>query len=237
MAARSFGGPMDVSHISFGRTLVVAPHPDDEVLGAGGTIAKLASEGEEVFVAVVTEGKPPAFDPATIARTQAEAREAHRALGVRETLWLRLPAAQLAETAHATVNSTLLDVVRRLSPRTVLVPFVGDMHMDHQLTFTSALVACRPHQTEYPKLILAYETLSETNWNAPYLSPGFLPNVFVDITEHLDVKVKAMQMFASQLREAPHERSIATLRALATLRGATVMRQAAEAFVLVRHVI
>jgi len=225
------------SKIAFGRTLVVAPHPDDEVLGAGGTIARLASEGEEVFVAIVTEGKPPSFDPAQTARIQAEAAEAHRALGVKETVWLRLPAAQLAETAHAIVNGALLELVRRLSPQTVLVPFVGDMHMDHQLTFTSALVACRPHQAEFPKLILAYETLSETNWNAPYLSPGFLPNVFVDITGHLEAKLEAMQLFASQLRQPPHERSIATLRALATLRGATVMTHAAEAFVLVRQVV
>ncbi|RVP23300.1 PIG-L deacetylase family protein, partial [Sinorhizobium meliloti] len=73
---------MGGGQISFGRTLVVAPHPDDEVLGAGGTIARLAAEGEEVFVAVVTEGKPPAFDPEATARIQAEARQAHRALGV-----------------------------------------------------------------------------------------------------------------------------------------------------------
>ncbi len=228
---------MGGGQISFGRTLVVAPHPDDEVLGAGGTIARLAAEGEEVFVAVVTEGKPPAFDPEGTARIQAEARQAHRALGVTETIWLRLPAAQLAETAHATVNAALLELVHRLSPQTVLLPFVGDMHMDHQLTFTSALVACRPHQAEFPKLVLAYETLSETNWNAPYLSPAFVPNVFVDISEHLEAKLKAMELFASQVRQPPHERSIATLRALATLRGATVMRQAAEAFVLVRHVV
>ncbi len=192
---------MGGGQISFGRTLVVAPHPDDEVLGAGGTIARLAAEGEEVFVAVVTEGKPPAFDPEATARIQAEARQAHRALGVTETIWLRLPAAQLAETAHATVNAALLELVHRLSPQTVLLPFVGDMHMDHQLTFTSALVACRPHQAEFPKLVLAYETLSETNWNAPYLSPAFVPNVFVDISEHLEAKLKAMELFASQVRQ------------------------------------
>ncbi len=223
--------------ISFGRTLVIAPHPDDEVLGAGGTIARLVSEGEEVFVAVVTEGKPPEFDPTDVARIQAEAGRAHQALGVKETFWLRLPAAQLAETAHAALNAALFDLVRRLSPQTVLLPFVGDMHMDHQLTFASALVACRPHQADFPKRILAYETLSETNWNAPYLSPAFVPNVFVDISDHLEAKLEAMQLFASQLRQPPHERSIATLRALATLRGATVMRPAAEAFVLVRDVV
>ncbi|WP_331376186.1 PIG-L deacetylase family protein [Sinorhizobium chiapasense] len=223
--------------LSFGRTLVVAPHPDDEVLGVGGTIARLASEGEEVFVAVVTEGKPPTFHPADVAKTQAEAAEAHRILRVKETFWLRLPAARLAETSHATVNGALFELVRRLSPQTVVLPFVGDMHMDHQLTFTSALVACRPHQADFPKLILAYETLSETNWNAPYLSPAFVPNVFVDISKHLETKLTAMRMFASQLREPPHERSIATISALASLRGATVMQQAAEAFVLVRQIV
>ncbi|OAP39803.1 GlcNAc-PI de-N-acetylase [Sinorhizobium glycinis] len=223
--------------MSFGRTLVVAPHPDDEVLGAGGTISRLVSEGEEVFVAVVTEGKPPEFDPEDVARIQAEACRAHEALGVKETFWLRLPAAQLAETAHSALNAALVDLMRRLSPQTVLTPFVGDMHIDHQLTFASALVACRPHQADFPKRILAYETLSETNWNAPYLSPAFAPNVFVDISDHIEAKLEAMQLFASQLRQPPHERSTATLRALATLRGATVMRPAAEAFVLVREVV
>ncbi len=227
---------MTGSQINFGRTLVLAPHPDDEVLGAGGTIARLAREGQEVFVVIMTEGKPPTFSSSDVVRTQAEAVDAHRVLGVKDTYWLRLPAAQLAETPHATVNGALTEIVRHLCPQTVLLPFIGDMHFDHQLTFNSALVACRPHQLEFPKLILAYETLSETNWNAPYLSPAFAPNVFVDISKDVETKLKAMESFASQLREPPHERSLHALRALATLRGATVMLEAAEAFVLVRHV-
>jgi LmbE family N-acetylglucosaminyl deacetylase len=119
----------------------------------------------------------------------------------------------------------------------VLVPFVGDVHIDHQLIFQSAMVAARPHQAAYPTMILAYETLSETNWNAPYLTPGFLPNVFVDITDTLDLKLQAIAAYGSQLRASPHERSIEALKALATLRGATVHRPAAEAFVLVRSVV
>ncbi|MCA1441659.1 PIG-L family deacetylase [Ensifer sp. IC4062] len=222
--------------LAFGRTLVIAPHPDDEVLGAGGTIARLAAEGEDVFIAIVTEGKPPAFAPDAVARVQAEARTAHAVLGVKDTFWLGLPAAGLSETPHTSLNGTLSALVRRLAPQTVLVPFVGDMHIDHQLTFTSSLVACRPHQAEFPTRILAYETLSETNWNAPYLSPTFVPNVFIDIAAHMETKLEAMQAFASQLRQPPHERSLTALRALATLRGATILRQAAEAFVLVRHI-
>ncbi|MDB5524079.1 MAG: hypothetical protein JWM58_1842 [Rhizobium sp.] len=221
----------------YGRTLVIAPHPDDEVLGAGGTIARLAGAGNEVYIAVVTEGKPPVYSREAVSRVQDEAREAHKILGVKETFWLGLPAASLTETPHSELNAALLTLVSKLRPKTLLVPFVGDIHVDHQLIFTSALVASRPHHEGYPELILAYETLSETNWNAPYLTPHFMPNVFVDITTEIDRKLEAMKCFSSQLREAPHERSIATLKALATLRGATVLRSAAEAFVLVRHVL
>lgn len=219
-----------------GRTLVVAPHPDDEVLGCGGTIARLTDSGAETYVVVVTQGQPPAYSSEFVSRVQQEAREAHAMLGVKETFWLGMPAAALAETAHSALNSALGGLITRLRPKTLIIPFAGDIHIDHQLIFTSSLVAARPHQENYPELILAYETLSETNWNAPYLTPAFTPNVFIEISDQLERKLEAMRCFGSQLRAAPHERSVDTLRALATLRGATVLRRAAEAFVLVRHV-
>jgi LmbE family N-acetylglucosaminyl deacetylase len=220
----------------FGRTLVVAPHPDDEVLGCGGTIARLAASGLEVHVAVITEGKPPTYSEESVVKVKNEALRAHQLLGVTHTSWLGLPAAALAETAHSTINAALYELVTRIKPRTVLVPFPGDIHVDHQLVFASSLVAARPHYEGFPELILAYETLSETNWNAPYLTPAFTPNVFVDISQQMDRKLDAMRCFESQLRQAPHERSIETLRALAVVRGATVLKSAAEAFVLVRHI-
>ena len=219
-----------------GPVLVVAPHPDDEVLGAGGTIARLAEAGRRVEVAVVTSGRPPAYPAEQVAKVRAEAAAAHAHLGVAATHWLDLPAAQLAETAHGEVNAAIGKVVREVAPSLLLVPFVGDIHVDHQLIFVSALVASRPHQHAFPLTILAYETMSETNWNAPYLAPNFVPNVFVEITATLEKKVEAMAMFASQVRAFPHERSTETLRALAALRGSTVHRHAAEGFVLVRHV-
>ncbi len=219
------------------RILVIAPHPDDEVLGAGGTIARLSSEQRHVTVAVVTEGKPPSYTQESVDRVYEEARRAHRVLGVAETIWLKFPAAALNEVAHAELNAGLSEVVRRVQPDVMLVPFVGDMHLDHQLIFTSSLVAARPHGAAFPRLILAYETLSETNWNAPYVTPSFIPNFFIDISEKLDLKIEAMGAFRSQVREPPHERSIEALKALATLRGSTVMARAAEAFVLVRAVV
>ena len=221
---------------AFGKTLVIAPHPDDEVLGAGGTIARLADAGQDVHVAVVTSGQPPAYSQESVAQVRSEAKRAHDLLGVRETHWLDLPAAQLSETAHADLNAAIDGIVQQVAPDTLLVPFAGDIHIDHQLIFLSSMVAVRPTRPAYPKMILAYETLSETHWNAPYLTPGFLPNVFVEIEDWLSRKLDAMVAFSSQLRAAPHERSLEALRALATLRGANIHSPAAESFVLVRLV-
>ncbi|TPJ57310.1 PIG-L deacetylase family protein [Mesorhizobium sp. B2-6-1] len=222
---------------ALGRLLVIAPHPDDEVLGCGGTIARMAAQGAEVHVAVVTRGSPPAFTEEMTERVRSEAKAAHACLGVQQAHWLDLPAAQIAETPHATLNRALLTLLRDVVPDTLLIPFVGDVHMDHQLIFLSSLVAARPTQSQYPRTIMAYETVSETNWNAPYVTPSFVPNVFIDIASTLDRKLEAASMFASQIRDFPHERSIETLRALAIVRGTAAHLRAAEAFVLLRNVI
>ena len=116
------------------------------------------------------------------------------------------------------------------------MPHPGDIHRDHQEVFAAALVAARPNGPRHPARILAYETLSETNWNAPYLSPAFQPQVFVDVTTTLEAKIEAMGRYASQLRPFPNERSLEAIRALAALRGAAVHRHAAEAFVEIRAV-
>lgn len=220
----------------YGPVLVIAPHPDDEVLGVGGTMARLSDAGAEVHVAIVTTGRAPRFPAEQVARVRAEAKAAHHALGVTATHYLDCPAAELGEYAHTDLNRAISGIVGQVDPRTIFAPHPGDIHLDHQLSFLSALVASRPHQHHYPTRIFAYETLSETNWNAPYLTPGFLPNLFIDISDTLQRKLDAFALFESQQKAAPHERSVAALTALATLRGATVHRSAAEAFVTIRIV-
>lgn len=220
-----------------GPALILAPHPDDEVLGAGGTIARLASEGRDVHVVIVTKGGPPLFDEAFIERGRAEAREAHGVLGVKETIFLEgFPAALLDTIPQATLNAGVREAVDSVLPELLFIPFAGDLHVDHRKVAEAALVAARPNRRHGIRAVLAYEALSETNWSAPG-TPGFSPNVFVDIAAHLEVKLEAMGRFASQLRPFPHERSIEALRALALGRGATAGLRAAEAFVLVRSVV
>ena len=220
------------------RVLVIAPHPDDEVLGVGGTIARLTHEGHDVLVTIVTHGDPSMFVPAFIDQGRQEALEAHRLLGVRDTIFLKgFPAALLDTIPHSRLNEALGKVLHDVEPELLFIPFNGDVHLDHRLVFESALVAARPNSTQPVRAIYAYETLSETNWNAAPLTPGFLPNTYFDISAFLEVKLEAMRIFQTQLKSFPHERSLEAIQALARLRGATVGLEAAEAFVLIRAVL
>lgn len=214
--------------------MVIAPHPDDEVLGAGGAMARWAREGHAVRVLVVTRGRPPLYSRDQEDRCRAEAEAAHACLGVASSAYLDLPAAELDALPQRELNGRVEEMVREWAPDELYVPFLGDVHRDHQLVFQSALVAARPCRPGWPRRIYAYETLSETNWNAPFLTPAFTPNHFVDITGTLEAKLEAMALYRSQVRPAPHERSLQALRALATLRGATVGLHAAEAFITIR---
>jgi len=217
-------------------TLVLSPHPDDEVLGVGGSIAALTRDGHEVHVVIVTKGDS-LFDPQFIEQGRAEARKAHEILGVTATHFLdEFPAAKLDTVPHFQLNARLATVMRELRPETVYVPFVGDIHRDHQAVAESAMVACRPIDGSSVRQILAYETLSETNWNAPGITPAFTPNVFTNISDTLQRKLDAMAAFGSQLRPFPHERSVEAVEHLARYRGATVGVAAAEAFVLLRWI-
>lgn len=221
----------------FGRVLVIAPHPDDEILGCGGTLARLASEGHEVHVAVATRGSPPAFSEESVARVAAEMKSAHAQIGIAKTHQLDFPAAALDTVPASELNAAIGQLVAEVRPDTLLLPFVGDIHGDHQLAFLAAMVAARPRNDWAPHRICCYETLSETNWYAPPVTPAFVPNFYVDISGHLETKLRAFQTFESQVRPFPEERSVEAIEALARFRGSTVYLKAAEAFMLVREIV
>ncbi|MBX7483376.1 PIG-L deacetylase family protein [Qipengyuania qiaonensis] len=220
----------------FGRVLAIAPHPDDEILGCGGTLARLVEEGGEVTIAIATTGKQPSFPREQVEQVQQEMRRAHAIIGVTDTRLLNLPAAELDTIPARECNAPFAELVDALRPDTLLLPFVGDIHLDHQLTFLAAMVAARPRHAAAPRQILCYETVSETNWYAAPTTPAFVPDVFVDISRTLERKLEAFAAFASQVRPFPDERSPETLRALAAVRGSTVHLPAAEAFMHVRSI-
>ena len=230
------GKRMTKSLAHLGKTLVIAPHPDDEVLGCGGTMARIADGGQEVHVGVVTRGYEPAFPASMVEKVRQELTAAHEIIGVKQCHFLDLPAAALDRIAGAQLNAAIAGLVQEVAPDTLFLPFVGDIHRDHQLVFFAGLVAARPRGPDVPQRIYAYETLSETNWAAPGVTETFAPNVFFDISETVQRKLKAFAMFESQVKPFPDERSLETLAALATLRGSSVYRHSAEAFMLIREV-
>jgi LmbE family N-acetylglucosaminyl deacetylase len=201
------------------RMLVVAPHPDDEILGAGGTMARFARAGGHVTVLTVAAHMPPLYPPDVHERTVAEARRAHAIVGAKESIFLDYPAVCLAETPTHEFNRSIQEVVNRLEPHVVLLPY-PDRHVDHRLVFEGAMVAVRPvGRGRSAKMVAAYETLSETHWNAPHLEPNFTPNWCVDITGVIDTKVEAMACYASQIQPYPGPRSLEAVKALALFRG------------------
>lgn len=216
--------------------LVIAPHPDDEILGVGGTIAKRVSQGDDVYVCIVTKGCAPIFSEEFIEQGRKEAREAHQFLGVKETIFLDFPAVMLETVPRFELNDKICQVVQRIKPDEVYIPHRGDMQIDHQMIADAAMVALRPKYKHLIKRIYAYETLSETGWNIPNVVNEFIPTVYEDITDMLDKKKKAMGIFQSQLAEFPNARSIGAIEALAKYRGATVSVGAAEAFQLIREI-
>ncbi len=216
--------------------LIVAPHPDDEVLGPGGTLLRHLAVGDDVHVVICTRGEESRFGAKQVARVQAEARKVHDFLGLTGSHFLDLPAARLDDLPGADINVALAKVFEDVVPNTVYVPHPGDVHRDHQLAFQAVMVCCRPVGARRPSRILAYETVSETDWYAPPLTPPFTPNVFVDITPYIVKKLEACEMYESQMRPAPHQRSIEALRALSVTRGHAMGFVHGEAFMLVREI-
>ena len=216
------------------KVLVIAPHNDDEVLGVGGTMAKLASEGHEVIVCEVTAGD---LKNEMVQLQKREALQSHKVLGVSKTIFMDLPVVGLKEMPTREINAAFLKVIEEIEPEIVFIPHNGDMHIDHRMVVEAAMVALRPVSATKLKAIYAYETLSETDWNTPSVNNAFVPTVFFDISDYLDLKLKAMEHHKTQLCAYPHPRSLEAIRALAMHRGTTVCKRYAEAFVCIRRII
>jgi len=213
--------------------LVVAPHPDDEVLGCGGIIKKFASRGYNITVIIVTRGKPEIYSEERIINVRNEARRAHKLLDVMETIFFDFPAPDLDIIAISDISASISKVINDFKPGTIFLPHKGDIHQDHKVVFNAGMVASRP-LGGLVKRIFTYETLSETEWAVPSGDSVFVPTYFVDISEVFNYKLEAMKCYRSQLREFPNPRSLKTIESLASFRGSTVGSSYAEAFMTIR---
>ena len=217
--------------------LIVAAHPDDEVLGCGGVTVRHVERGDRVYVVVVTRGFPEIFSPEIDEEDRQHAREAHEILGGAGIFFLDFPAPRLDTVPGYELADALRQVIFSVNADVVYTPFGGDLHGDHKATYLATLVASRPVNHCPVRRLLCYETLSETDWASPLDDSAFKPTVFVDISDVLERKLQALACFRNELKQPPHPRSLRAIEALARVRGSTAGLMAAEAFMLVREII
>lgn len=218
----------------FGKSIcIIAPHPDDEVLGLGGTIRKMSLSGIKVHLLIVSGHLPPLYSIDIFKNTQIECNLSSKILGISSVKFLKVPATNINQQPVADLNRQIKEFLDKTTPTTVFIPF-PDRHIDHKLIFEASMVCTRPVGVNYPKLVLSYETLSETDWNAPYIEPIFVPELFVDISDTFQYKLDAMKSYKSQLENAP-SRSLEAIEALARYRGSQNGFKYAEGFKVIRH--
>lgn len=215
-----------------GQTLVIAAHPDDEVLGVGGTIPLIKEAGGDITVVIVTDGSSAQYpgDDAIAARKKADLKRANDVLGTDTVIALDLPDMRLDTVDHRVLNSAIEQVVKDGQFDTVFVHHPGDVNLDHQMIYRSTLVAVRPFPGQTVKRLLTYEVNSSTEWGARARHSAFVPNVYVDIEHTIARKLEALACYADELRPSPHPRSTEATRIRAELRGSEVGLGHAEAF-------
>lgn len=224
------------------RTLVIAAHPDDEVLGCGGTVARLVQEGTEVYIAIIGEGITSRYaqreqaNPDLIQSLQEQSRKVGRLLGAKEVVTFGLPDNRFDTVPLLEIVKIVEELVERIEPQTVYTQHGGDLNIDHVLLYRATLTATRPMKASSVKTVYAYAVASSTEWAFGKFSPEFQPNVFVDIKDTLELKLEAMRLYESESRLFPHPRSSQALQAAAQHWGSMVGLEAAEAFDLVREI-
>jgi LmbE family N-acetylglucosaminyl deacetylase len=221
------------------KVLVVMAHPDDEVLGCGGTIARMVDEGGEVQVLICGEGLTSrgGTAEAELAKLDDDLRRADSILGVAAIQHLDWPDNRFDSLSLLELIKAMEPMVLPLEPSLVITHHPGDLNVDHRYVHEAVMTCFRPLPGRFPVTILAAEIPSSTGWSAPLPERAFIPNVFSDITSTLDRKIEAMENYRTERAAWPHPRSSEAIRAQARYRGSLVGLEAAEAFVLLRQFI
>ena len=212
------------------RVLVLAAHPDDEILGCGGTVALHRRAGDDVTAVIACEGESLRYGPDGVGQKE-HTRAAATAIGVRDVRNLGFGDQRLDRVSLLELIQTLERVVREVRPTVVYVQFGGDVNQDHALLFKAALVATRPTEPCIGA-VYAFDTASSTEWGYPR---AFVPDTWVDISDTLDLKIAAMACYQSEIRPYPHPRSLDALRHRARAWGNQHCLDAAEVFMTVRR--
>ena len=220
------------------KILIIAAHPDDEILGCGGTAARLVKQGNEAYSLILGEGITSRDDSRQrekrekeIAQLKKQVHQANEVIGIDEVFTHDFPDNRFDSIALLDIVKAIETIKNKIKPDIVFTHYEKDLNIDHQITYRAVLTAMRPTAEETVKEIYSFEVLSSTEWNFPL---SFSPDVFYDITETIDMKVTAMEKYQSELREYPHPRSLKGIRLNAEQWGMKTGLKYAEAFKLVR---
>ena len=216
---------------------IISPHPDDETLGCGGTILRYHAEADSVHWIIVTGmTEEQGFSTHLIGERQKEIDTVASLYDFTAVHNLNLPTTRLDTIPTGEIVSMLGALFNEIKPDTIYLPNRSDVHSDHRIVFNSAWSCCKAFRYPFINRVLMYETLSETDSMPPFPESAFLPNSFVDISDCLEKKLEIMHHYKNEIQKHPFPRSEQNIRALATLRGATVGIPFAEAFVLLKEV-
>tara|TARA_B100001989_G_C24481985_1_gene434922 strand:+ start:273 stop:935 length:663 start_codon:yes stop_codon:yes gene_type:complete len=218
------------------KTLIIAPHPDDEVLGVGGTLLKRKFQGHKLAWVIIT--KPSEiinWSSSQISKRESEIKEISKKIGFDKVYQLGFPAASLThETIPSLINS-INNCIQEFLPDEIFLPHAGDVHSDHQIVHKAVVSSTKSFRNSNLKKLIVYETLSETEYGLDK-SKVFFPNLFVDISDFLDKKISLMKIYSSELGEFPFPRSVESISSLAKYRGSSCNCLAAEAFEIIKQI-
>jgi LmbE family N-acetylglucosaminyl deacetylase len=217
------------------KVIVFAAHPDDELLGLGGTIAKHSSNGDQVVISLIADSNSARYDDETMDQVRKSALKAGEVLGVQDMQFAGLGDQMLDTLPILSVTQRIEKIIQDFKPDIIYTHHRGDINRDHQVVYEATLTAARPYSTPFVERILSYETPSSTEWNGQHTESSFVPNIFVNITTYLDKKLAAMSSYHTELADSPHPRSLESLRNRAGYWGSTIGVKAAEPFILVRE--
>jgi len=219
------------------KVLVISAHPDDEVIGAGGTIARHVDHGDEVYWCVVTQAYNPPWSDEYLEKARQQVYDVKKVLGIEEVFFCGFPTVKLNTVPYMEISSALQKIVGQVQPEVVYTTPRNDVNLDHRMVFECTLVATRPLPGSSVRRLLSYEIGPSSRQGLFSGDLGFVSNVFVDISKYMDKKIEAMRCYNTELKAFPHPRSLEGLRLVARERGLSVGLEAAECFKLIHEVL
>ncbi len=218
------------------KILIVAPHPDDETLGCGGTILKYVNQGYDVYWLICTEFYRNGKTKDNIRIRNKEIESVSAKFGFTKRFELNYTAAQLTPADIGPLIKKIADIMHEIKPTIVFLPNGSDIHTDHQIVFKAAFSCTKNFNFPFIKKILVYETISETEFS-PASDNAFVPNTYINISSFFEQKLHIMETYESEVMSPPFPRSLISIRALAAYRGSAIGENYAEAFMLLKQII